>query len=113
MTGLFAGFVNGLFGTGGALPILALFAFLTFDTDKAFATANLAVMVLSLVSFVLYLKNGTLEAAFLDGYFKRIFLPALVGGAVGSLLLSKVSSDLLKKIFFIITVIGGVGTVFK
>ncbi len=112
-TGLVAGFINGLFGTGGAIPLLALFAFLALDTDKAFATANLAIMILSAVSFAFYLKNGTVDTAFLPEYFSKIFLPALAGGAVGSLLLSKVSPNLLKKIFFVITIIGGVGTVFK
>lgn len=113
LTGLLAGFINGLFGTGGAIPLLALFAFLSFDTDKAFATANLAVMVLSAVSFLLYLHSKTLAPSFLPQYFYRIFLPALSGGAVGSLLLSRLSPTLLKKIFFVIVIIGGVGTVFK
>jgi uncharacterized membrane protein YfcA len=112
-TGLVAGFINGLFGTGGALPLLALFAFLSFDTDKAFATANLVVMILSAVSFFLYLANKTVEISFLPHYFSDVFLPALLGGAVGSLMLSKLSPTLLKKIFFVITVIGGVGTVFR
>ena len=111
--GLLAGFINGFFGTGGAIPLLALFTFLTFDTDRAFATANLAVMVLSAVSFFLYLRNKTVDVSFLPHYFSHIFLQALSGGAVGSLLLSKMSPNLLKKIFFVITVIGGVGTVLK
>ena len=113
ITGLVAGFINGLFGTGGAIPLLALFSFMTLPADKAFATANISVMLLSAFSFVLYLKNGTLDISFLPEYFGRIFLPALAGGAVGSLCLSKISPDLLKKIFFIITIVGGVGTVFK
>ncbi len=113
VTGLVAGFINGLLGTGGAIPLLALFTFLALDTDKAFATANLTVMILSAVSFVFYLKNGTVDASFLPQYFSKILLPALAGGAVGSLLLSKISPNLLKKIFFVITVIGGIGTVFK
>lgn len=112
-TGLFAGFVNGLFGTGGAIPLLALFTFLSFAADKSFATANLAVMVLSAVSFILYIKNGTLDSAFVPHYFSEIFIPALTGGAAGSLLLSKISPNMLKKLFFILVAIGGIGTVFK
>lgn len=111
--GLLAGFINGLFGTGGAIPLLALFTFLAFDTDKAFATANLTVMLLSAVSFFLYLRNGTVDTEFLPEFFKRAFIPALAGGAIGSIFLSKISPDLLKKMFCVITVIGGVGRIFK
>lgn len=111
--GLLAGFINGLFGTGGALPLLALFSFMEFKTDSAFATANLAVMILSAVSFFLYLKNGAIDPSFIPQYFSKICLPALLGGAAGSLLLAKLSPALLKKIFFVLIAIGGVGTVFR
>lgn len=111
--GLAAGFINGLFGTGGALPLLALFSFMAFKTDSAFATANLAVMILSAVSFFLYLKNGAIDPSFIPQYFSGICLPALLGGAAGSLLLAKLSPALLKKIFFVLIAIGGVGTVFR
>lgn len=110
-TGLAAGFINGLFGTGGALPLLALFTLLSYDTDKAFATANLGVMVLSAVSLGMYLKNGTLDTAFLPHFFSSLFFPALAGGTVGSLLLSRVSPTLLKRIFFLVIAVGGIGKV--
>ena len=113
LTGFTAGFINGFFGTGGAIPLLALFTFLTFDTDKAFATANLTVMLLSAVSLVLYVRQGTLEAEFLPKYFSAVALPALAGGVAGSLLLSKISPLLLKKLFCLIIVAGGIGTVLK
>ena len=112
-TGLIAGFINGLSGTGGALPLLALFSFMSLKTDSAFATANFAVMVLSALSFLIYLKNGTVDPSFIPEYFSRICIPALLGGAVGSLILSKLSPTLLKKIFFVLVVVGGVGMVFK
>ena len=66
--GFCAGFINGLFGTGGAIPLLAIFTYLSLDTDKAFATANISVMLLSLVSFVLYLRNGTVTGDFLPTF---------------------------------------------
>lgn len=113
LTGAVAGFVNGLFGTGGALPLLALFSYLSLSTDKAFATANITAMTLSVISFAVYMKNGALPEGFLPDFVSGGFLPALLGGAAGSLLLSKISPNLLKKIFCIITVIGGVGVVLK
>ncbi len=111
--GLLAGFINGFFGTGGAIPLLGLFAFLSMPTDKAFATTGFCVMVLSAFSFALYLKSGALTADFLPEYFDDILFPALVGGTLGSLFLSKLAPNLLKKIFFAITVVGGLGAVLK
>lgn len=113
LTGFTSGFINGFFGTGGAIPLLALFAFLVFDTDKAFATANLTVMLLSAVSFIFYIRHGILEREYIPSYFSAVFIPALAGGALGSLILSRVSPNLLKKIFFLLIVAGGVGTVMK
>ncbi len=111
--GLTAGFINGLFGTGGALVLIGALVYLSFPTQKALATSSVCILFLSAVSFLLYLKNGMLLMSFLPEYAKSILLPSLLGGAFGSLCLSKISTDFLKKIFFIITVIGGIGTVLK
>ena len=113
ITGLGAGFINGLFGTGGALPLLALFAFLALKSEKVFATTSFAVLLLSAVSLILYLKNGTISPASLKDHLGDMIIPAALGGAVGSLLLAKIAPGLLKKIFFAIVVIGGVGMVFR
>ena len=113
ITGLSAGFINGLFGTGGALPLLALFAYLALKSEKVFATTSFAVLLLSAVSLVLYLKNGTLTLDSFKEHLGDTVVPAVLGGAVGSLLLAKIAPKLLKKIFFAIVVIGGVGMVFR
>ena len=113
ITGLFAGFINGLFGTGGALPLIALFTFLALKSEKVFATTSFAVLLLSVVSLVLYLKNGTISPASLGEHFGDMIVPTVIGGAVGSLLLARIAPKLLKKIFFAIVVIGGVGMVFR
>ena len=113
ITGFSAGFINGLFGTGGALPILALFSYYSMTAERSLATANLTVMLFSLVSFFFYLKNGTLPQDFFSDYLKGGFLPALLGGALGSLLLSRFSTGFLKKLFCLITMVGGVGMMFR
>ena len=113
ITGLLAGFINGLFGTGGALPLLALFAYLALKSEKVFATASFAVLLLSAVSLVLYLKNGTLTLDSFKSHLGDTVVPAVLGGAVGSLLLAKIAPKLLKKVFFALVIIGGAGMMFK
>ena len=113
ITGFVSGFINGLFGTGGAIPILVFFTYLAFDTDRALATVNMAVMAVSLASFIFYLKNGTVTLDFLPDFMKKAFLPALLGGATGSLLLSRFSPDFLKKLFCLVTIVGGIGVTLK
>ncbi len=111
--GLFAGFVNGLFGTGGGIVIVALFTAYALPPEKVFASSNLTIMLLSLVSLFFYLKNGTLTVGLMPYFFKYSFIPALLGGAVGSLLLSKVKGSFLQKLFSLLVIVGGVGRIFK
>ncbi len=111
--GFLSGFINGFFGTGGAIPLLFLFAYLALPTDRAFATTGFCTMALSAVSFAFYMKNGVVKDSFIPQYFTSVMLPALVGGALGATLLSRLKSDILKKIFFAVTVVGGVGVIFK
>lgn len=111
--GLLAGFVNGLFGTGGGIVIVALFTAYALPPEKIFASSNFTVMLLSLVSLFFYLKNGTLASGLMPYFFKHSFAPALLGGAVGSILLSKVRGSFLQKLFSLLVIIGGVGRIFK
>ncbi|MBE6701508.1 MAG: hypothetical protein E7582_06460 [Ruminococcaceae bacterium] len=113
VVGVFSGFINGLFGTGGAIPILILFTYLAYDTKKAFATANFTVVLLSLVTFFFYLKRGVITGDITVDFFKKAFIPALVGGGIGGVFLSEISPAFLKKLFCVITIIGGVGVIFK
>ncbi len=110
--GFFAGFINGLAGTGGGVLLVFLLTRLAFPADKTFATTNMTVLILSLVSLFLYLKNGTLTSDLLPHFFGTAFLPAVLGGAVGSLLLSKIKGSFLKKLFAALVIVGGVGRIF-
>ncbi len=110
--GFFAGFINGLAGTGGGVLLVFLLTRLAFPADKTFATTNMTVLILSFVSLFLYLKNGTLTPDLLPRFFKTAFLPAVLGGAAGSLILSKVKGSFLKKLFAVLVIVGGVGRIF-
>lgn len=113
ITGFVAGFINGLFGTGGGIVIIFFFALLKTPSDKIFATSNLTVMLLSLVSLFLYIRNGILTTDIAVYFFETAFLSAVLGGAVGSLFLSKISPKFLKKLFCLIVMVGGIGRMFR
>ena len=108
IAGALAGFVNGLFGTGGGLILVFLFTYLSYPAHKIFATTNMTVLFLSFVSFIFYIKEGNFST---QSFF--YFLPALAGGILGSFFLSRVKGSLLKKLFSLLIIIGGIGRLFK
>ena len=108
VSGFLAGFVNGLFGTGGGIILVFLFAYLSYPAHKIFATTNITVLFLSLVSFFFYIDEGNISSQFLPH-----ILPALAGGALGSLFLAKIKGSFLKKLFSVIVIIGAAGRLLK
>ncbi len=92
-----AGFLNGLSGVGGgmilgvALPLLLGAG----GTKKSFSYIALAVFLFSLVSAAVYLSLGRMT---LNGVGETV-LPALLGGAIGGLLLQRIDPILLKCLF--------------
>ena len=113
MTGFFAGLVNGLFGTGAGIVFVFFFSALAFPADKTFATTNITVLLISTVSLFLYLKNRTLTPELLPYFFKGAFLPALTGGAVGSILLAKLKGSFLTRLFCVLVIVGAIGRMIK
>ncbi len=104
-TGALAGFFNGLFGGGGGMIVVPmLIHLLNCPPKKAHATAILIILPLSIVSGLFYLSFGVLNPA--------IALPTSVGvvlgGAIGALLLSKLSNEWTLIIFSIVMAIAGV-----
>ena len=94
--GAAAGFLNGLFGSGGgALALPTMQRFLKVQTHKAHATAVAIMLPLSIVSLFVYAKN--IE----PNYTAIITLAAAgsVGGFIGAKFLRKLSANALRKIF--------------
>lgn len=109
VTGALAGVANGLFGSGGGLFLVPLFTkWLKMDQRKAFATSVAVILPLSVVSLVVFLFRGSLD------FWGA--LPYLIGGLLGGLIsgkvFKKVPVTLLRRIFGILILYGGVKALF-
>lgn len=109
MLGLTAGILNGLFGAGGGIVVVPLLEKADIEPQKAHATSICIILVLSIISTVVYWKNGNIP--FVETLY---YIPAgLIGAIAGAFLLKKISNDLLKRIFGIVIVISGIRLLLK
>lgn len=106
--GVLAGFVNGFLGAGGgiitALAITRLLPDVAEDKNGAFATALCVMLPVSVLSAVIYVSRGNME---LEG-FGVFIIPAVVGGAVGGLMLGKLKSSVVKRMFASLVAVSGI-----
>lgn len=113
LTGLLAGFCNGLLGAGGGILIVfSLSRLLESDTVSApdiFANALCVMIPISVVSCIRYAMVGNLSA---DG-FGIYVLPAVTGGLLGAVLLGKMQSARLKKFFSALVIYSGVWLILR
>ncbi len=93
--GIFAGILNGLFGSGGGIVAVPLFKKSGFSQKEAQATALFMMFILSAISAGIYLYKGHL--AFSDA---AAFIPGgILGGIAASFYFKKIKPALLRKIF--------------
>ncbi len=105
--GIGAGFANGLLGAGGGiLVVFGLWRVLGAQIDRRdiFACALCVMIPLSAISATRYAMNGNLSFS----GFKPYWIPALAGGIIGGILLSKLQGKTLKKIFGALVVWSGI-----
>ena len=103
--GIFTGFCNGLFGSGGgmiAVPCLEKYAKL--EPKKAHATAILIILPLSVISLFGYRMHADVEPKKL-GF---IIWGGVVGSLIGARFLKKLSGKVLKRIFSVFILIAAV-----
>lgn len=107
--GLFTGFINGTFGSGGGtLLVPILNNIIKVEEHKSHATALAIVIFLTSVSSVIYVSNGTYD-------FKatlKVAIGSIIGGIIGAKLLSKVTGKFLRIAFGIIMIIAALRMVF-
>lgn len=111
--GFVSGAVNGLLGAGGGIvTVYALSASLSGsqnDKRDVFANALCVMLPISAVSLIGYAVMGNVEFASLGAYA----LPAIVGGVLGGLLLGRINTVLLKKLFAAIVIYSGLTLMIK
>lgn len=108
LTGLFAGFANGLLGAGGGIVVIfALGALLQgqgYERRDLYANALCVMLPITAVSCVRYAMAGHLVT---DG-FGIYALPAILGGVLGAILLGRLKASLLKKLFGALVIYSGI-----
>ena len=111
---LAAGAINGLFGMGGGIVIYFMLSRMyaqndEYDAKDIFAMTVISVLIMSLSSAFLYFSSGAFSVSDALPYM----LPAVLGGIAGAFALSYIKTSLLKKIFAVIMVYGGISLIFR
>ena len=105
LSGLFIGFVNGFWGGGGGMicvPILT--NLLKLPEKKGHATTLLIMLPLCIASFVIYLIKGSVDV----NTAINVGVGFVIGGVIGALLLKGINNLVLKLIFAVVIILGGI-----
>ena len=103
--GALIGFVNGLFGGGGGMICVPLLQRVLHLPDKySHATAIVVIFPISLVSAIIYCLSGNLEIVPLA----TVGVGVVLGGVVGSFALKFLPEKIVRVIFVLIMLAGGV-----
>lgn len=107
--GMLIGLINGTVGAGGGLFAVPIIKKRDTPLKQAHSTAVAVLLPISIVSACAYLKAGHVALEDAMPYF----LPCMAGAAIGTVLLSKISTALLKKIFAGFMIYAGVRLLLK
>jgi len=105
LSGLFIGFVNGFWGGGGGMicvPILS--NLLKLPEKKSHATTILIMLPLCITSFIVYMIKGSIEVRIAI----NVGVGFVIGGIIGALILKKINNTILKFIFGLVIIAGGI-----
>ena len=107
--GLFKGFINGVFGSGGGtLLVPILNNILKVEEHKSHSTALAIIIFLSTTSSVIYISKGTFDV----GLTIQAAIGSIIGGIIGAKLLCKVNGKFLRIGFGIVMIIAAFRMVF-
>ncbi len=103
LIGSVIGIVNGFFGAGGGLVCVPLLNNSGMERKQSHANAVAVIFPITLISAVGYLLQGKVTVG-----EALIYIPTgLIGAAVGTFILKKISPNLIKKVFGIFMVWAG------
>ena len=100
--GLFTGFVNGIFGSGGGTLLVPIL------NNNSHATALAIIVFLTSASSVIYISKGTYDISLT----LKVAIGSIIGGILGAKLLSKVTGKFLRITFGTIMIIAAIRMVF-
>lgn len=107
--GLFTGFINGVFGSGGGtLLVPILNNILKVEEHKSHATALAIIIFLSTTSSIVYISKGTYDIKLTI----QAAIGSIIGGIIGAKLLCKVTGKFLRISFGIVMIIAALRMVF-
>lgn len=95
LIGLAAGIISGLLGAGGGLIVVPSLIKLGLKQKYAHAASVCIMLPICIVGAFMYIKSGVVSATQAVGYI----VPGVAGAVSGSLMLSKINHNILRKIF--------------
>ena len=109
LIGIFTGFVNGIFGSGGGtLLVPILNNIVKVAEHKSHATALAIIIFLTSASSVIYVSRGTYDISLT----LKVAIGSVIGGILGAKLLCKVTGKFLRISFGTIMIIAALRMVF-
>ena len=104
VTGAAAGLLNGLFGAGGGMVVVPMLQRDGLPAERAHATSIAVILPLSIASSLLYLTRGYIDLA-----AAARFIPfGLLGAWLGTLLLPRIKTVWLHRIFGVVVLYSAV-----
>lgn len=109
LIGVFTGFVNGIFGSGGGtLLVPMLNNLLKVEEHKSHATALAIIIFLTGASSAIYISKGTYDI----DLTVKVAIGSIIGGFIGAKILCKVTGRFLRISFGLIMIIAALRMVF-
>ena len=109
LIGIFTGFVNGIFGSGGGtLLVPILNNIVKIEEHKSHATALSIIIFLTSASSVIYVSRGTYDI----NLTLKVAIGSIIGGILGAKLLSKITGKVLRISFGTIMILAALRMVF-
>ena len=104
LCGLGVGLINGLLGAGGGMIAVPMLKAAGLEQKQAHANAVALIMPISIVSAASYILRGAVTIPDTAPYL----LPGMAGAVLGTLVLSKISTPALRKIFALFMIWAGI-----
>ncbi len=109
LIGIFTGFINGIFGSGGGtLLVPILNDIIKIEEHESHATALAIIIFLTGASSAIYIYNGTYDVSLT----LKVAAGSIIGGIIGAKILCKVTGRFLRISFGLLMIIAALRMVF-